>query len=332
MKTVSVIMPIYDAGELLQRSLGQLAAQTLQNMEYILVDDCSNDTSYEIAEDFKNKYPEQTVLLKTEVNSGPGGARNLGLSCASGEYIGFMDADDEIVPQMFQMLYEKALEEDADIVDSGYYNEKLDYAMLHISDDLTGILDNGKRSQLIVSGGYIVTKIFRRSFVKEQKFSFRENVSLEDSEFITKAFATAGRVANIKEIFYKYSFTDYSASRERDAYQYYKNVIGAMLANYQAVCDLQYYGEIQMSVEYLITQLYSYGVLKCLSVCTMDNYDRILEYLKKIREIKRDTVRYGYEENNFVMQKISDNDIQVMKLNDKEPKELLDIVLHNKEN
>lgn len=138
MKTVSVIMPIYNAGEYLSRSLEGLGAQTLQDMEYVLIDDCSSDGSYEIATAFQERHPGQVVLLRTERNSGPGGARNLGLSRASGEYIGFVDADDEIVPQMFEKLYGRALETGADIVDSGYYNEKLDYAMLHVSDELAG--------------------------------------------------------------------------------------------------------------------------------------------------------------------------------------------------
>ena len=279
MRPISVIMPIYNAEEFLSRSLVQLAGQTLQDIEYVLIDDCSSDRSYAIAEEFRSKYSDQTVLLKTEKNSGPGGARNLGLLHASGEYIGFVDSDDEIVPQMFQKLYEKAKETDADIVDSGYYHEKLDYAMVHVSDELAGILDSYKRSQLIVSGGFIVSKIFRRSLLEEQKLKFREKVSLEDSEFITKTFATAKSVANVKEILYKYTFTDYSASRERDVYRYYQHIVGAMEANYRSVCDLAYYSEIQMAVEYLITQLYSFGVLKCLSICTVQNRDEVLEKL-----------------------------------------------------
>lgn len=331
MRTVSVIMPIYNAEEVLPRSLEQLASQTMQDMEYILVDDCSSDGSYDIEMAFKNKYPDHTVLLKTERNSGPGGARNLGLSHATGEYIGFVDSDDEIVPQMFQKLYEKAVETKADIVDSGYYNEKLDYAMLHVSDELAGLQDNYKRSQLIVSGGYIVSKIFRRSFLENCGLRFRENVSLEDSEFITKTFAMAQNVANVKEILYKYTFTDFSASRERDEFKYYSNVLDAMAANYQSVCDLSYYDEIQMSVEYLITQLYSFGVLKCLSICTWDNYNKILDCLTNIREMKSRIVKYSYEENDFVQKKISYDDVQIMKLNDADPEKLIDIILSEKE-
>jgi len=330
MKTVSVIMPIYNAEEYLSRSLEGLAAQSLENMEYVLIDDCSSDGSYEIAGAFQKKHPEQTVLLRTERNSGPGGARNLGLSRASGEYIGFVDSDDEIVPQMFQKLYERAMETGADIVDSGYYNEKLDYAMLHVSDELAGVQDSEKRSRLIVSGGYMVSKIYRRSFLEKCNVQFREKAALEDSEFITKTFAMAENVANVKEILYKYVFTDYSASRERDWKKYYDNVIGAMVANYQSVCDLPDYNEIQLAVEYLIVQLYSYGVLKCLSICDGDNQEELVECLRQIRDVKTETVSYLYEDNPFICQKISGEDIQIMKLNDADPEGLLAAVMAGK--
>lgn len=331
MKKVSVIMPIYNAGEYLSRSLEGLAAQTLSDMEFVLIDDCSSDGSYEIAKAFQERHPKYVVLLRTERNSGPGGARNLGLSRVSGEYIGFVDSDDEIVPQMFQKLYERAVETGADIVDSGYYNEKLDYAMLHVSDELAGVQDDEKRSQLIVSGGYMVSKIYRREFLEKCGIRFRKKVALEDSEFITKTFAMAERVANVKEIFYKYVFTDYSASRERDWKRYYENVMGAMEANYQSVRDLPYYKGIQMAVEYLIVQLYGYGVLKCLSICNQENRDEVLECLVRLRALKEETVREAYEGNDFICQKIAGEDIQIMKLNDDNPEGLVAAILEGKE-
>jgi Glycosyltransferases involved in cell wall biogenesis len=331
MKTVSVIMPIYNGEEYLSRSLEGLAAQTLQDMEYVLIDDCSSDGSYEIAKAFQESHPGQVVLLRTETNSGPGGARNLGLSKASGEFVGFVDCDDEIVPQMFRKLYERALETGADIVDSGYYNEKLDYAMLHVSDELAGVQDDEKRSRLIVSGGYMVSKIYRRDFLEKCGIKFREKVALEDSEFITKTFAMAEKVANVKEIFYKYVFTDYSASRERDWKRYYENVVGAMEANYQSVCDLPHYKGIQMAVEYLIVQLYSYGVLKCLTMCSEENRDEVLEYLHHIRALKEKTVRGIYEGNPFICQKISEEDIQIMKMNDEDADGLVAAILAGRE-
>ena len=327
MKTVSVIMPIYQAEEFLSGSLEGLAAQTLQDMEFVLVDDCSSDGSYDIAAAFREKHPEQTILVRTEKRSGPGGARNLGLSQATGEYIGFVDADDEIVPHMFQRLYEQARECQADIVDSGYYNEKLDYAILHVSDELTGQQDSYKRSRLIVSGGYIVSKIFRRSFLEKWELSFRENVSMEDSDFITRAFATAERVANVKEILYKYAFTDYSASRERDEWKYYTNVVEAMEANYQCVCELPWYHEIQMAVEYLIIQLYDYGVVKCLSICDEDNRERVLQALREIGALKKRIVRHSYHDNSYVLEKINEDDIEIMERNDIEPERLVKLML-----
>lgn len=330
MKTVSVIMPIYNAEAFLPRALTGLAEQTLSDIEFILIDDCSTDNSYQILEKFRDAHSDQVQLLQTPKNLGPGGARNLGLEHAQGEYIGFVDSDDEITPEMFEKLYNKAKETDSDMVDSGYYIEKDDVALLHTSDELSGILDSHKRSELIVSGGYIVSKIFRHSFLEEQQLRFREHAILEDSEFLTRALATAKNIANVKEIFYKYTYITDSISREDDMLKYYTNVCNAMIANYKAVKDLPHYPEIQKAVEYLMAQLYCFGILKCLEHCNKSNQSKTFDYLRRIRKIKMRQIYYDYRENDYIKNKIIENDIQIMELNDSDPKKLISIILQTK--
>ena len=101
MTKISIIVPIYNVEKYLKRSLDSLVNQTLEDIEIILVDDGSTDNSHKIAEDYKENY--SNVLLVTKENGGLSDARNFGLQYASGEYIAFIDSDDYVESQMFEI-------------------------------------------------------------------------------------------------------------------------------------------------------------------------------------------------------------------------------------
>ena len=114
---VSVIVPVYNAAKTLAPCLGNLVHQTLPGLELILVNDASTDGSDTILAACEQQFPENIILINLEENLGPGGARNVGLSYASGEYIGFVDSDDLADPTMFETLYAHAKEGNYDMVD-----------------------------------------------------------------------------------------------------------------------------------------------------------------------------------------------------------------------
>ena len=140
MPKVSVIMPVYNSERTLIDSLSSLVNQTLTDIELILVNDYSTDNSLKILADCEAQFSDKVLLINLNENHGAGGARNIGLSYASGDYIGFMDSDDIAVPDMFEKMYAKAISGNYDIVDCGYYNEAKDSAIVHASDELTGEL------------------------------------------------------------------------------------------------------------------------------------------------------------------------------------------------
>ena len=119
MYKVSVIVPFYNVEEYLGECLFRLSRQTLDNIEIILVDDGSQDNSHMIAEEYIGKYPDLFKLYMKD-NEGPGDARNYGIERATGEYIGFIDSDDYPEEDMFEKLYQKAKENDSDIVVCSY--------------------------------------------------------------------------------------------------------------------------------------------------------------------------------------------------------------------
>ena len=114
---VSVIVPVYNAEEYLKRCVDSLRNQTLEDIEIILVDDSSTDSSLEICKDFSGKDSRIKVIHKE--NEGAGMARNAALRVATGKYIGFVDSDDFVEPDMFKSLFEKAEENESDLVMSG---------------------------------------------------------------------------------------------------------------------------------------------------------------------------------------------------------------------
>ena len=318
-KKVSVIVPVYNMEQMLYQTLGNLLNQSLQELEILLVDDCSTDQSAGVLEQCRMQFPQRDIrVLHTEYNSGAGGARNLGIARAKGEYIGFMDADDLIALDMYEKLYAKAVETDADLVDSGYYMEEKDTAIIHTSDALTGTLNGEKRRELIVSGGYIVTKIFRREWILREGMRFREHAILEDSDFLTHAFATADRIANVKEILYQYRYFPNSASNTKDFEKYYSNILAAMKANYEAVRELPTYGEIRSAVDYMVIQMYNYGVVMCLHHLKENGRERTIADLEQLREVRGRIASEGYE-NPYVQNKIEAADIELMVRNDKDP-------------
>ena len=94
MPKVSVIMPVYNSERTLIDSLSSLVNQTLTDIELILVNDYSTDNSLKILADCEAQFSDKVLLINLNENHGAGGARNIGLSYASGDYIGFMDSDD----------------------------------------------------------------------------------------------------------------------------------------------------------------------------------------------------------------------------------------------
>ncbi|MBR3300751.1 MAG: glycosyltransferase, partial [Clostridia bacterium] len=115
MKTkVSVIVPIYNVEKLLKKAVDSLVNQTLSDIEIILVDDGSPDNCGRIIDEYAKEHSNIVAVHKE--NGGVSDARNVGMSKATGEYIGFLDPDDFAEPEMFEKLHSCAKENDSDLV------------------------------------------------------------------------------------------------------------------------------------------------------------------------------------------------------------------------
>ena len=119
MKKVSVIVPVYNTEQYLKKCIESLLNQTLEEIEIVIVNDGSTDHSKQILEEYANNYKDKVKLFSKE-NGGQASARNLALKNCEGKYIGFLDSDDYVKPEMFEKLYKKAEAEILDYVGCGY--------------------------------------------------------------------------------------------------------------------------------------------------------------------------------------------------------------------
>ncbi|QCX53300.1 glycosyltransferase [Elizabethkingia sp. JS20170427COW] len=112
---VSIIVPVYNVKAYLAKCLDSLIAQTLEDIEIIVVDDGSTDSSGKILKQYENKYPELIRAFNKE-NGGLSDARNFGINKAKGDFIGFVDSDDYVTADMFQEMYDLAMKHSAEMV------------------------------------------------------------------------------------------------------------------------------------------------------------------------------------------------------------------------
>ena len=111
---ISIIVPVYNAENYLEDCVESLLQQSYKNIEFILVDDGSTDTSAEICDIYSRKDTRVTVIHKE--NEGQAEARNIGVQYSHGEFIGFADDDDTLEPEMFEILYKNMMEYNAAVV------------------------------------------------------------------------------------------------------------------------------------------------------------------------------------------------------------------------
>ena len=197
MYSLSVIVPVYNSEKYLSKTLESLAAQTVaDSMQIILVDDGSADSSPAICDEFASKRPDTVVIHRK--NGGVSAARNAGLKEASGEYVGFVDADDTVAPDYYEKLLGAAKENDCDMAFSSLYliynGEHRPFpdwypagTVLEHSEILGSfarrMLSDGAQNSACI-------KIFRRSVIEENSIEFPVGIKIaEDKRFVLEFLA-----------------------------------------------------------------------------------------------------------------------------------------------
>ena len=186
---LSVIIPVYNMeaeGRVkfcLDSLLGQMGAG---EMEILAVDDCSTDGSFAILQEYEKNHPGVVKALRTKKNLHQGGAKNLGLSAASGEWIAFIDADDWVAPDYFAKLLGRAEETGADCVGCDYslvteHTFEVGRVVHNSRPEQSGVLDKPRYRSLLLDFGSLCTKVYRREIILDCPSRFPEGMFYEDN-------------------------------------------------------------------------------------------------------------------------------------------------------
>lgn len=174
---ISVIVPIYNVEEYLERCVDSLINQTYDNYEVILVDDCSTDNSASIAQYYAEEYKDICRFIQREENGRLSAARNSGMSAAEGKWVTFVDSDDWVTDDYLETMYDVAKRDDADIVMSSiyyyYYSGKCKE-----NCPFGNLTTESSHKEKVALGGppYACTRLFRRTLFEEKGLCFQEDI------------------------------------------------------------------------------------------------------------------------------------------------------------
>lgn len=259
MKKVSIIVPVYNVEKYLKRCLNSLVNQTLTDIEVILVNDGSKDKSQEIINEFKEKYPEKIKAFET-VNGGAAKARNYALEHVTGEYIGFVDSDDYVEEDMYEKLYNKAIEENAEIVCCNYYRVQEEvnkfspkrFGNQRINKDNVFNKSIYEEKLLFDEVPYLWNKIFKADIIKNNNIKFENDLRIyEDLLFTYKAFSKANKISRIEDNMYYYivsregSLTQYLTEKRFDIFKVTEKLI-------EYYTEIGKYEELKEAILYVI--------------------------------------------------------------------------------
>lgn len=193
MTKVSIIVPAYNVEDYIQKCLESLVNQTLQDIEIIVVNDGSTDQTKSRIEKFMLAYPEKIKYLE-KTNGGLSDARNYGLPSANGKYIGFVDSDDYVEPTMFEEMFNKAEEENSDMVECDFIWE---YPNKKRVD--TGKIYEGKKEAFVYARVVAWNKLIKRETLEKANIKFPKGLRYEDTEFFYKLLPSLEKISFIKK-------------------------------------------------------------------------------------------------------------------------------------
>ncbi|MBE5828330.1 MAG: glycosyltransferase [Butyrivibrio sp.] len=274
---LSVIVPVYNMadGGRLEYCLDSLVSQSLEEGSYeiIAVDDCSTDDSYEILKRYQEKYPDRFIAVHSEKNHHQGGAKNIGLAMAKGEWLGFIDADDWVVPDYYERLLKKAQDTGADMVGCDYnltfeHSFKVGEVVHNNNKEQTGVMDHDKYKKLLLETGSLVVKVYKRELIlgdykpgtREKLDVFPEDIFYEDNAVGNTWMIRARHFEYIEEPLYYYYQHDASTVHSISK----KNLEDRMTAGRMILSEARdngYFDEYKKEIEFQYTVLFYVNTL-----------------------------------------------------------------------
>lgn len=272
MPKVSVIVPIYNVENYIEKCLETLVNQTLEDIEIILVNDGSKDNSEVIAKRFLKNYPEKIVYLEKE-NGGLSDARNYGIPYAKGEYVAFLDSDDYVEKDMYEKMYTLAKKENSDMVQCNFYWEYIEEQKRKLGD----LEEYQNKKEMIVKGRVEAwNKLIRREVLENPDIRFPKGLRYEDVEFTYKLVPFINKVSFIKEPFVHYvqrgnSISNSQNERTGEIFDILDNVI-------KFYKEKNIYEEYKNELEYIYAKtLFCRSLARITQIANPEIQERLIE-------------------------------------------------------
>lgn len=201
---ISIIIPMFNSKNYIGRCLKSIKDQSYNNYEVILIDDFSSDNSSRVAENLLEQYKISGTVIRNESNLGPGLSRNQGLKHCHGKYILFIDSDDWISPNCLNVLHDKIISENADIVFCDYL-KVWENGKIQECKDLNleeGMIDNILYASLCNDG--VTRKLIKRSIFNENHILFPDWNNGEDIYVTILLALNCRKIYYINEYLYNY--------------------------------------------------------------------------------------------------------------------------------
>ena len=259
---ISVIVPVYNVENYLKKCLESITNQTYKNLEIILIDDGSTDNSGKICDEYAGK--DNRIKVVHKINGGLSDARNAGLEIAKGEYIGFVDSDDYIAEDMYEFLYNLAVDNALDVSMCASCNEYEDGRIELPKNFETVMLDEKEKiiENLFInkSGGTAISvwsKLFKKTVLQNCKFY--SGKTSEDVFFILKWIENTKKFGRSSEVKYYYVQRTQSITHQVlytpkilevvEAYLLNLDIISKKYPKSIAVANVRLYWAYRMAIE-----------------------------------------------------------------------------------
>lgn len=293
-KLISIIVPVYNVEEYVGMCIESVCNQTYRNLEIILVDDGSTDRSGDICDAYARRDERIRVIHKE--NGGLSDARNAGMAIASGEYTGFVDSDDWIETDMYEILYKICEKEDLDMACCAYQREEdttdgsstdsddtnCDYAIMNSDDFLKANLY--ANTEFMISN-CVWNRLYKTTLI--EGLLFPKGKCYEDMCYSTEVFLRLKRGGYIKKKLYHYRIRKNSITGKRLSSDLADNVITDLLPLLKTRAEiLSDAGKHEFADE--CTFQYLYEILKILSQIhgkaeRKNDYRRLKQEIRKYR-------------------------------------------------
>ena len=204
MPRFSVVIPVYNSYNLLEKCLETLEEQTYKDFEVVIVDDCSTDNSFEKLQNYSQDSKLNFHVFKNDKNSGPGETRNNGIRNATGEYVIFIDSDDYIETNSLELINKVIEEKEADCI-------IFDFAQIMKHNKIKRKSMKSKESQYIDKNDALIYcnastcgKVYLLENLKNKDIKFPDLMRNEDFVFNKLAIANSNKIYYLNECLYNY--------------------------------------------------------------------------------------------------------------------------------